>query len=76
MEDFISGTMGPLLGLSTKYVLDLSEAEVKILAREDEITLLKRKRYDEKIDRLERSCAIAELAWKRTTPRQGEILAA
>lgn len=73
IEDFISGKNGPLLGLSTKYILDLSETEIEVLAREDEITLLKREKYDEKIARLEQSCSIAEEAWRRTTPRPSEM---
>ncbi|KAH6652547.1 vacuolar sorting protein VPS1 [Truncatella angustata] len=68
IEDFVSSKTGPLLGLSTDYVLNLSETEVEKLAREDDSVLSKRDKYDEKIARLEQSYAIAERAWKQTTP--------
>ncbi|KAK9781177.1 putative Vacuolar sorting protein VPS1 [Seiridium cardinale] len=75
IEDFVSSKSGPLLGLSTEYILSLSEPEIEDLAREDDATLSRREKYDEKIARLTESCAIVEHAWKQTTPRQGELLA-
>ncbi|KAI1842523.1 hypothetical protein JX266_011277 [Neoarthrinium moseri] len=76
IEDFVSNKKGPLRGLSTDYILGLSEAEVEKLAREDEATLLKRDGYNQQIARLERAHAIAENAWRQTTSCEGELLTA
>ncbi|KAI0122915.1 vacuolar sorting protein VPS1 [Xylariales sp. AK1849] len=75
VEDFVSSRQGPLLGLSTEYILGLSEVEVEKLAQEDEVTVSKRNQCNERIARLEKAYSIAEQAWQQTSPRQDELIA-
>ncbi|KAK6215448.1 vacuolar sorting protein VPS1 [Colletotrichum tabaci] len=62
VEDYISYSEGPLMGLSTDWVLKLSEEDVEKLAREDEETLHKRAHYDRIIEKLKTAHEIAENA--------------
>ncbi|GKT63017.1 vacuolar sorting protein VPS1 [Colletotrichum tofieldiae] len=62
VEDFVSYSEGPLMGLSTDWVFTLSEEEVEKMAREDEETLNKRAHFDSIIDKLKAAHEIAEKA--------------
>lgn len=62
VEHFISYSEGPLMGLSTDWVLKLSEEDVEKLAREDEETLHKRAHYDLIVEKLKTAHEIAENA--------------
>ncbi|CCF44438.1 vacuolar sorting protein VPS1 [Colletotrichum higginsianum] len=66
VEDFISYSEGPLMGLSTDWVLKLSEEDVEKLAREDEETLHKRAHYDLIVEKLKTAHEIAENARMQT----------
>ncbi|KAK2014536.1 vacuolar sorting protein VPS1 [Colletotrichum eremochloae] len=62
VEDFVSYSGGPLMGLSTDWVFTLSEEDVQNMAREDNLTLEKRTHFDEIIEKLETAHEIAETA--------------
>ncbi|OHW91879.1 vacuolar sorting protein vps1 [Colletotrichum incanum] len=62
VEDFVSYSEGPLMGLSTDWVFTLSEEEVEKMAREDEETLNKRAHFDIVIDKMKAAHEIAEKA--------------
>lgn len=58
-EPFLQGPSGPLLGLSTDFVLGLKAEEVDVLGGEDECVVVGRRESDEKIGRLEVAMRIA-----------------
>jgi hypothetical protein len=58
-EPFLQDPSGPLLGLSTDFVLDLEEEEVNVLGGEDESVVVGRREADDKIGRLEVAMRIA-----------------
>ncbi|KAK1987288.1 vacuolar sorting protein VPS1 [Colletotrichum cereale] len=62
VEDFVSYSGGPLMGLSTDWVFTLSEEDVQKMAREDDETLAKRAHFDSIIEKLETAHDIAEKA--------------
>ncbi|KXH46427.1 vacuolar sorting protein VPS1 [Colletotrichum salicis] len=62
VEDFVSYSKGPLLGLSTDWVFMLSDEEVEKLAREDNETMGRRSHFDGVIEKLEIAHEIAEKA--------------
>ncbi|KAK1595545.1 vacuolar sorting protein VPS1 [Colletotrichum navitas] len=62
IEDFVSYSGGPLMGLSTDWVFTLSEEEVQKMAREDDETLKKRAHFDRIIEGLKTAHEIAEKA--------------
>ncbi|KAL2883208.1 hypothetical protein SGCOL_001398 [Colletotrichum sp. CLE4] len=62
VEDFVSYSKGPLLGLSTDWVFMLTDEEVEKLAREDDETMGRRSHFDGVIGRLEIAHEIAEKA--------------
>ncbi|GKT40575.1 uncharacterized protein ColSpa_00756 [Colletotrichum spaethianum] len=66
VEDFVSYSKGPLMGLSTDWVFMLSEEEVEKMARENEETLNKRAHLDSVIDKLKAAHEIAEKARVQT----------
>ncbi|TEA16361.1 hypothetical protein C8034_v001135 [Colletotrichum sidae] len=66
VENFVTCLEGPLMGLSTDWVLALSEEEVRQLARDDDETVRKRAHYDDVIRRLEEASAIVARARSQT----------
>ncbi|KAK1964130.1 vacuolar sorting protein VPS1 [Colletotrichum sublineola] len=62
VEDFVSYSGGPLMGLSTDWVFTLSEEDVQKMAREDDETLNTRAHLDGIIEKLETAHEIAEKA--------------
>ncbi|KAK2049090.1 vacuolar sorting protein VPS1 [Colletotrichum somersetense] len=62
VEDFVSYSGGPLMGLSTDWMFTLSEEDVQTMAREDDETLTKRAHFDKIIEKLETAQKIAEKA--------------
>ncbi|KAK2053608.1 vacuolar sorting protein VPS1, partial [Colletotrichum caudatum] len=66
VEDFVSYSGGPLMGLSTDWMFTLSEEEVQTMAREDDETLSKRVHFDKIIEKLETAHRIAEKARVQT----------
>ncbi|KAK1637566.1 hypothetical protein BDP81DRAFT_516910 [Colletotrichum phormii] len=62
VEDFVSYSKGPLLGLSTDWVLMLTDEEVEKLAREDDETMGRRSHFDGVIEKLNIVHEIAEKA--------------
>ncbi|KAK1994581.1 vacuolar sorting protein VPS1 [Colletotrichum falcatum] len=62
VEDFVSYTGGPLMGLSSDWVFTLSEEDVQEMAREDDKTLNSRADFDRVIEKLKTSHEIAERA--------------
>lgn len=62
VEDFVSFSKGPLLGLSTDWVFTLTDEEVQRLAREDDETVGRRSHFDGVIEKLEAAHEIAEKA--------------
>ncbi|KAK1509140.1 vacuolar sorting protein VPS1 [Colletotrichum costaricense] len=62
VEDFVSFSKGPLLGLSTDWVFTLTDEEVHRLAREDDETMERRSHYDGVIEKLQTAHEIAEKA--------------
>ncbi|TVY46890.1 Dynamin-A [Lachnellula occidentalis] len=58
-EPFLQDSSGPLLGLSTDFVLGLKAEEVDVLGGEDECVVVSRREADEKIGRLEVAMRIA-----------------
>ncbi|KAK2025937.1 vacuolar sorting protein VPS1 [Colletotrichum zoysiae] len=62
VEDFVSYSGGPLMGLSTDWMFTLSEEDVQMMAREDDETLSKRAHFDKIIEKLETAHKIAEKA--------------
>ncbi|KAK1468017.1 vacuolar sorting protein VPS1 [Colletotrichum cuscutae] len=66
VEDFVSFSKGPLLGLSTDWVFTLTDEEVHRLAREDDETMERRSHYDGVIEKLQTAHEIAEKARVRT----------
>ena len=66
VEPFLQDKQGPLLGLSTKFVLSLNEEEVERLGGEDESVTISRKETTAKIARLEEGMRIADMALRQT----------
>ncbi|TVY23382.1 Dynamin-A [Lachnellula hyalina] len=58
-EPFLQDSSGPLLGLSTKFVLGLKAEEMDVLGGEDEGVIVVRREADDKIGRLEVAMRIA-----------------
>ncbi|TVY40800.1 Dynamin-A [Lachnellula subtilissima] len=58
-EPFLQDSSGPLLGLSTDFVLSLKPEEVDVLGGEDEGVIVGRREADDKIGRLEVAMRIA-----------------
>jgi hypothetical protein len=57
---------GPVLGLSTKYILSLSEEKIEDLGGEDESIIKDRKDLTDKIARLEQARTIAAATLRKT----------
>ncbi|KAK8054689.1 hypothetical protein PG994_009756 [Apiospora phragmitis] len=68
VEDMLLSEQGPLLGLSTKYLLSLSEAEIEEIAREDETKQVQREQCLARIARLTKANKLAENALRETRP--------
>lgn len=66
MEPFLQSKDGPLFGLSTDYVLSLSEAEVEELGGEEKSVVEQRIDAKFKIEKLSQAMEIAQDAWRRT----------
>jgi hypothetical protein len=66
VEPFLQSKTGPLLGLSTDYILNLSDAEVEDYGREDQSVIDQRKDAAFKIEKLTQAMEIADSAWRRT----------
>ncbi|KAF3811106.1 Interferon-induced GTP-binding protein Mx2 [Colletotrichum gloeosporioides] len=60
VESFISDTKGPLLGLSTDWMFQLTEEKVDSFAREDDKVIQERTSHDLKIERLLAATKIME----------------
>lgn len=71
-EPFLLDKNGPLLGLSTDFVMGLSQDEVAELAGEEEGVVVQRREIDGKIKRLEEAVGIAGVSLGRT---RGVVLA-
>ncbi|KAK8046043.1 hypothetical protein PG996_014107 [Apiospora saccharicola] len=76
VEDMMSSKEGPLLGLSTDYLMGLSEAEIEEIAREDEVAQARRKQCLARMSRLTEANRIAENALRDTRPRPVEAAVA
>ena len=66
MEPFLNSKNGPLLGLSTDYILDMSDTDVEDYGGEDQSVIQNRKDALEEIERLTKAVEIASAAWKNT----------
>ena len=66
VEPFLNSKTGPLLGLSTEFICNLSKDEVEMLGGEDETVTVERRNCEEKIKRLEEAKRIADATWKKT----------
>lgn len=65
-EPFLHADKGPIFGLSTKYILSLSDERIEQLGGEDESNIKKRKKAEAAIKRLNEAKRIAEQAFRRT----------
>lgn len=72
----MSSKEGPLLGLSTDYLMGLTEAEIEEIAREDEVAQARRKQCLARMSRLTEANRIAENALRDTRPRPVEAAVA
>ncbi|KAK8062970.1 hypothetical protein PG997_015067 [Apiospora hydei] len=75
VEGMLVSLQGPLKGLSTEYLMSLSEAEIEELAREDETKQVQREQCLARIARLTEANKIAENALRETRPRAVEAVA-
>lgn len=66
VEPFLESSTGPLFGLSTDYVMNLTDDEIDELGGEDETIVTSRKACESKISRLEEAMRIADRAWRET----------
>jgi len=62
VEPFLQDKQGPLLGLSTKFILRLDEELVERLGGEDQSVIVNRREMTAKITRLEEAMRIADRA--------------
>jgi hypothetical protein len=70
VEPFFQDKHGPLLGLSTDYILSLSEDRIEMLGGEDKSVIDLRRDTIDKIKRLESAMRIADQTWRRTKERE------
>jgi len=66
VEEFLNSPTGPLLGLTTRFIIELSPDEVQALGGEDETNAAARKDCEDKILRLQKANRIATETWKKT----------
>ncbi|CZR66635.1 uncharacterized protein PAC_16536 [Phialocephala subalpina] len=71
VEPFFQDKHGPVLGLSTDYILSLSEERIEMLGGEDKSVINLRKDTIDKIKRLEDAMRIADQTWRRTKEHEG-----
>lgn len=66
MNKFLDDSQGPILGLSSDFVLALSDEQVEILGGEDEFVV--RARFDtvKRIQQREQAMKIAGETWRRS----------
>jgi hypothetical protein len=73
-EPFLQNTKGPVLGLSTEYILSLSDDQIAYLGGEDEDTIKEREKTKKTIERLEAAKLIAEQTLRKTKAAGGLLL--
>ncbi|KAI8183871.1 hypothetical protein K4K51_013041 [Colletotrichum sp. SAR 10_75] len=73
VESFISDVNGPLLGMSTDWVLQLTPEAVDKFGREDPEVIRKRARLDDKIGKLLAATKIVE-NFRSITPELGDMV--
>jgi hypothetical protein len=66
VEPFLNSPRGSLLGLSTEYIMGLSDAEIEDLGGEDEKIMMGRRECERQIEKLEKALRIARDAQRRT----------
>lgn len=66
MEPFLHDNAGPVLGLSTEYIMDLKDEEVEELGGEHEKTIQKRQKAEATIKRLRAAQDIAKQTLRKT----------
>ena len=71
MEPFLRDKHGPLLGLSTDYILRISNDRIEMLGGEDTSVINLRKDTVEKIKRLEEAMRIVNQTLRRTKELEG-----
>lgn len=66
MENFLQESQGPVLGLSGKYLLSLSEEQLNVLGGEDASVVDDRRSSNNRIKVLEEAVKIAGETWKKS----------